>query len=432
MTDQNRTQQAWMEVVTARDEFLSSQDSIIDLMEISNTEASKLDLPAHLAQKLASALGRPDMEAATSAAIYAGVQQLILEINQAQESTDVSDESEQNERVSRAIDNFRSQLEEAGIDSNAIYQVLNHYWKINRRGPRSAMMLEALLITAVSQFEVFISQVISSSVKYNPSVLKRSGREFGFSEVLAHHSIEDFIASAADDYADKIMGESMAKWMAYLEGAVRAPTDWVSDYMNETMQRRHIHVHNGGRVSARYNENVGSRLSQPLGAHLAVSAEYLIEAIDRMAVVVMYVSQAALFAIFTTNKKGWEEIGLFDIGDPAFHLLSGNRHGVLVPLFEKIGDYALDVSAREHLRANCWQARKTIHGLGSVRAEVLAWDISSMNKRFLLARQCLLEDLVAAKETLQSLIEIGEVSTLDLATWPILEPLRRSQTAPTP
>ena len=473
---------AWVRVSAALDDFMSSQDAVVELMQLAHTEAARLDSDEYIAQKLCESLGRADISGPASRSIFEAVAAFVemtgavrsarranppsdgqeqaadevatddmdpqsesgvivqVEIAdtlvsaggaEADEDAQAESEALADEAAEAAVEAevkaLNDLLVSQGIPAEAVFRALTQYWRLERRGPRSALLLESLLISAVSQFETFVARVISESLYFSPQMLKESGRTFAFHEVTKHKNIEAFTEAAADDYADKLMREPMSKWLKFLNTSLRQDSMWVDDYLNEILQRRHIHVHAGGRVSALYIENTRNAGHLKIGKRMPVTAEYLHAALDRLAVVVLFISQASLFAI--RESKLAKSLG-FDAEDGksnevAFELLIEGRPGAVAEIFERVNPSIWTNSTREHVRANSWLAMKMLGRFDEVRADVEVWDVS-LSERLSLAKACLLET-PDAQGLLDRLMAAGEISVLDAAIWPLLEPLRRAQ-----
>jgi len=479
MTDVDAVVRAWVRVNVARDDFMSSQDAVLELMQMADTEAARLDSDEYIARKLCESLGRADISGPASRTIYEAVANFVemsravrSELRagteesapdsgtgtpaeaavetQADAPINASSENENPEEIVEAESGAEAEAEaeaeakaeaafaeevtvlndlliSQGIPADAVSRAISQYWKLERRGPRSALLLESLLISAVSQFETFVARVMSESLRFSPQLLKDSGRTFAFHEVTKHKDLEAFTDAAADDYADKLMREPMSKWLKFFGTSLRQDSMWVDEYLNEILQRRHIHVHAGGRVSAQYIENTPKVGALKIGKRMPVTAEYLEVALDRLAVVVLFISQASLYAI--RESKAAKGIG-FDADDGksnevAFELLLEGRPGAVAEIFDRIDPSIWSNSTREHLRANSWLAMKMLGRVDEVRSDIERWDVS-LSERLSLAKACLLETS-EAQAMLDRLMAAGEISVLDAAIWPLLEPLRRAQ-----
>jgi hypothetical protein len=440
----------------ARNQLLLSQDAVLDLSAISDTEAARLDLPENRAKRLTDALGRPDMPLEQAMAIYSAAETLLdVHIERlgdkrrakgdatpkpadagadAAESSlsDAPMEDSQPEPSPQeaAFHDLTTAIAEAGLPPRDVVRVISVSSKIGAAKSRSGLMLESLLISAVAQFEVFISRMITASLRFDPSALEASEKKYQYGDIYRFDSIDSFTTAAADAYVDALMYDGMHSWMKFLSRATRSDTSWVSDLLEEVVMRRNIHVHAGGRASTQYLGALGKKAAAvKVGDHLPVTADYLSDALDRMARSVIVLTQAASAAVCSTAKgKAAIAEGKVDpdqlVVDASFDLLAAGRYAAVAPLSTQLDPFPVSASTRERIRANSFVAQKKWTGLDSVRADIEAWDVTASEDELVLAKHCLLEEVEEAKKLFKRLSDTDRITLTELATWPILEPLR--------
>jgi hypothetical protein len=440
---------------------------VLDLARLSDTEAARLDFPESRAKRLSEAIGHPEHPLATSMTIFTAAEKMLLaheerharatkdevegenqpagntqgagkpsDTARGEESADesVAEPGNAGDEEHDETERLRSELEdaikEAGLPPRAIVNVFVTCVKILAEKSRSGLMLESLLIASVAQFEVFISRMITSSLRYDPSVMNASDRKFTYEEVAIHESIDSFTTASADAYVESLMYDGMTSWMKFLGRATRSNTDWVNDLLAEVVMRRNVHVHAGGRASAQYIAALGNKgAAVKLGAELPVTAEYLYDAMDRMARAAIVLTQSAVAAV-CTSSRGKADIKKLDpdagVTDSTFDLLTGGRWRAVAPLSAQLDHLVSNASTRERLRANSFHAQKQLDGIESIRGEVEAWDVSAAEDELKLAKHCLLDNIEPAKALFRKLESSGRLSLLELSIWPILEPIRGS------
>ena len=444
----------------SRNMLLLSQVSIVDLALLSDTEAARLDFPETRARKLAESLGVPDLPIASATAIFAAAERVIAASDLRHEQRQNNHSSEPNladgpragaEKVgtkpnegsdheidgqkneAQELEDLRNVLEESGLSTRSIFTCIVNTAKIRSQKSRSGLMLESLLLSAVAQFEVFISRMITISLRYDPSTLAASDKKYTFDEISIHDSLVSFTDAASDSYVDSLMYEGMQSWMRFLAKATRTNTEWVSDSLEEVVMRRNVHVHAGGRASVKYIAALGKKAAAvKVGDDLPVTAAYLNDALDRMAQAAIVLTQAALAAVCASARvrNGAEagpslqpEMGLVDA---SFDLLAAGRFACVAPLASQLEPYVTTAATRERLRANSLLAKKKQDGINAVRSEIESWDVSAAEDQLVLAKHCLLDEVDEARMVYERLSNLGEITVAELATWPILETLRTS------
>lgn len=284
-------------------------------------------------------------------------------------------------------------------------------------------MLQSLLITAVAQFETFVSRLIVTSLRYAPAALNGSKKELTFADVFKHESLSDFVRAEADSYVDSLMRKGMDEWLKFIKSATRCDVDWVADELAEVVLRRNAHVHTSGRANSDYLSKLGKRAAAvSLNAELPVTKDYLLAALDDMAVAVISLSQAAVTAIRATDADlPRDDLGLVQ---ETFEFLVSARYRAAASVYNRVEQQIPEAGSREMIRANSYHARKMLHGIAEVRRDMEDWDVSSSSSEFVLVRLCLLGEIDQAKTLYSQLSERGIVGVSELATWPILSELR--------
>lgn len=327
-----------------------------------------------------------------------------------------------------AIDILITKVAEADLPERALINVIVSWAKISSEKSRSGLMLESLLLSAVAQFEVFVSRLITASLRFDPAGLSESDTKYTFGDVAAFSTLDSFTNAAADTFVDSLMHSGMAGWMKFLARATRSDTAWVSDLLAEVVMRRNVHVHAGGKASAQYLASLGKNAAAvQVGDDLPVTEAYLEDSLNRMARAAIVLSQSGIAAVYGANRGKLlpEDLGQ-DTGvvDASFDLLSAGRFQAVAPLAEQLEAFVSKNSTKERLRVNSMWAQKKWLGDDNVRSEVEAWDVSSSEDELKLAKHCLLGEKDIALSLYRRLAEAKKLTVMELATWPVLETVR--------
>lgn len=434
----------------AQNAFLASQVAVLDLARMSESEAARLDFPEARAARLAETLGHPELELEKAMAILTAAESLLdsarvrREKKEAGEPTapasadatagasnSSAEAGESHEEEAVEGEELQAAIREAGLPDRAVVSAIRFVARVRAEKPRHPLMLESLLLSAVAQFEVFVSRVIKTSLMADPKPLMQSDATYSFKDVVADRTMEGFLTTVANQYVDALMYKGMDEWMKFLQRATRSETEWVTDLLAEVIMRRNVHVHAGGRASQQYLEKLGKAAAAvKLNQELPVTPDYLEDALDRMARVAIVLSQAGIAAVCAAAKE--DKRRTHDISqdggivNASYDLLAAGRHRAAKDLWPHLDKFVAKNSTRERLRANSYAARKALNGLDDVAAEIVEWDVSAAEDEIRLAKHCLLEDVDAARSIYDALEARGDITLFELATWPILEPLRRA------
>jgi hypothetical protein len=290
--------------------------------------------------------------------------------------------------------------------------------------PNKALLLNSsMLVTAVSTFETLLATVLSVQLKTFPGLIDASDRKFSLEDLDSFASVADARDAAIRDRVDSLMRESFDEWETWFKK--RASVELGSlcirrEHAYEVIQRRHLLVHTGGRVSKLYRDRVGEG-APPIGTSLAVPAEYLQDALDELDV--LGIALATRLAADWDAKDGPEAIG--QLSDIAYDLLRAGRYEAVVALTRAGQDMPAPARSETVMRVNGWIAAKAVDGVDSIAGEVGAWDVSALSPEFRLAKAALLNETEDALERIPQLLSNDLLDASNLDEWPLFAELRQ-------
>ena len=290
---------------------------------------------------------------------------------------------------------------------------------------REIVILNSLLITAVSEFETLIAGLVRLFLSARPEILRTSEKKFSYREIEEYSSIEEFREVTRESVADEVLRGGFDKWMAWLdkERNLGIPEVTTRNYaLSEIFQRRHLFVHNSGVVNSYYLERVTGDHLPPVGARLRVGARYLSNALDVMTVAGIKIG----IAVARKTLKGLEYLDEIDhyLGHVTYDQMIDRRYkvahdiGVLQSVSARTGEVKLIG------QVNAWLSLKNLSGVERIAPEVDAWDVSTLASRFKLAKLALLGRESEAYELTKKLLDIEELRASDWMTWPLLASVR--------
>lgn len=291
------------------------------------------------------------------------------------------------------------------------------------RPRRQPIFHNAMLISAVAAFESHLSTMAELYYQSAPEALhklpKEAIKEFSLRELQSLGSIDDAIELAIERRVSDLAFGSLSDWKKFF--ADRMNIDLAAllgswPRIHEVFERRHCIVHSDGHASRRYiREYSDVELGEPLHA----TNEYVSAALDSLELLGVLL-HSAVWAKFALDKQ--EVVDSLEA--TAFESLKAGRWEYSLKLYEYWQNLPLSAAERHMADVNVWIARKNLNGLASIEKEVDAWDISGSDDVYGFAKLCLLEDLDAAFAMLPDLVKREKVEGRELATWPLLSPLR--------
>ena len=180
-------------------------------------------------------------------------------------------------------------------------------YRMLTRARRVELLHRSMVTAAVSSFEVLISAALRYVFDANPDLMGSAGAEKKFSlfDLKKLGSIDDATQLLVNSRIDDLLYGSFKSWSQWWEKTLKFGFEEVSvswEKLNEIVERRHIIVHNGGRVSQRYIEAVPSaNPTVELGERLMVDKAYVVEALSQLRIVGVLLAMITLIKLDTEH-----------------------------------------------------------------------------------------------------------------------------------
>lgn len=291
--------------------------------------------------------------------------------------------------------------------------------------PQRQHLLHASLLTmAVGTLETAIAGVSTQHYALHPEALPAEEKEFSLAELAEFDDLQDARVAAIARRVDDLMRSGFDAWDKWFDGLLKESFENLAAdraVLSEAIQRRHIVVHNGGRVSRQYLAKVPD-VDAAIGEELPIDRAYLEAALDAITIF-------GLRLILTSWSK-WEpheDQASERAIDIVYEQLVAGRNEVASCIALTAMNFPADEMRRLSLRVNYWQAKKRIEGAESIRNEVAAWDTSALNPLYGVAKQLLLDDFDAAFPAIIELIEQKDVTPKVLREWPLFKEAREQE-----
>lgn len=278
------------------------------------------------------------------------------------------------------------------------------------------------LTMLITRFEEFIAVFISELYVLFPHKYLDK-QQISFSEI-ENLGITTVRKKIIDREIDAIMRESYMEWFKLFE-THGMKFESCKDEMNllkEIYARRNIIVHNSGRVNDVYLKNVPDTQFS-VGERLTIDEQYLNNAFCAIKIIVFTILVEAARLIKENKAEYLDEIfssaydelleGQYSVCYNIFHILSKNE--------------LLDAETKTMSQINYWLAAKEVVGLSAIKDEIEMFDVSALNRVFLLAKLLLLEKNNEATKVLEDLYNKKEFPISALEEWPLFKKYRNSK-----
>lgn len=296
---------------------------------------------------------------------------------------------------------------------------------------RLSRVSASLLISLVAEFEVLVSNLFGELFRCFPDWAISTEKSFGWEFISTADTLDGLKDQIIEDAVLATMYSSYGTWLDKFEGfQIAVPSVAREPETKEIFQRRHVVVHNGGRVNVTYLKRSNADPAPVLDSLLEVSLEYLNEAADRLFAVAAGLYAEVVRKVVESGDYRRVLEGL--LSKFVYELLSHRRFDALVITVAAIRIDSLDDAyLREMFKVNRWLALKRLGRFEECKDEVEAWDVDSEQPQLVLAKLALLD---RTDDGLRLIGEIRGTKSLSIeswATWPLLEDLRRAESSRT-
>lgn len=275
------------------------------------------------------------------------------------------------------------------------------------------------LIMLMTRFEELIANFLSILYcKYPHKYLDK--QQIMFSEIV-DIGIDEITQKIVSREVDKMMRESYVEWFKLMESHGMKFKSCQNELikLKEIYARRNIWVHNSGEVNKSYIENVPDTITA-IGEKLPIDDKYINDAFDAIKIII--------FSIFIDAVKLWDKdrnLYMEHIFNMAYEELEAEHYTICYNVFAALSESKyLDTALLTMSRVNYWIAAKRMRGLEEIKESVETFDVSALEKVFLLAKVVLLEKNGEATEIIESLFEKKELPAQCLEEWPLFKDYR--------
>ncbi|MDP8996533.1 MAG: hypothetical protein M3O03_05960 [Pseudomonadota bacterium] len=290
------------------------------------------------------------------------------------------------------------------------------------------------ILGLISLYDQFIRTLAQHVIAIRPHCLLGQERTIKISDVLNYKTIEEVKYACIDRELDRLLHESHLEQFKWFEEKLDLKIDPASDLktrFTELCERRNLFAHTGGRVSQQYLDEC-RKVNYDLkdikcGDELKSTRKYFATAVET---VIELATQLVHVIWQKTDKKGSTGAArsLINI---TFNLIRDGKYDLAIKLIEFILDNRttqnkLDIETKRiHLinHANALKLAEKPDYLKRVDVE----DWSSMTLKEELCLAAVRGEDEKFLKLLPKAIAAEEIFAQDFRTWPVFEPLRKSE-----
>lgn len=294
------------------------------------------------------------------------------------------------------------------------------------------------LISMVSEFDYFISELLNNIFRFNHDYIKSSQRSFNFQEIMEYDNLDEIIDYVIEKEIENVLRSSHSEQFSYLEKKFNISTLKKFDSWGgfiELTERRNLFVHTNGRVSKQYLsvcEREKYKANVSCGDVVHVDDEYLKNAHRIIYEVIFKLNHVILNIVFKKDSEKIDQINLQAI-NVVFDLLCKENYILVDSLCEFLLSKDYFIPSEKHKRMiivnQCLSLK--YQGNDIYKNKINALDWSSSSDLFILARSCVLDDHENSCKILEKIMNSGmEDSGLarhSFHDWPLFRNLRNEK-----
>jgi hypothetical protein len=334
---------------------------------------------------------------------------------------------EEAKREDKVADAWKLVAEQMDDDMGAAYEVLHLLYMKSTTPELAQTFHRSLLISAVAALDVLLLELIRHFYLVHPEALGKEA-SFTLKDLSEFSSLNDAKLSAVEQKADAILRDGLPGWRNWLKDQKIDLKTHCADFNNlaEIIQRRHVAVHNGGRVSrgylAKILELTGEASPYEMGEPLEIDSAYLEKAFDELE----SVGNLLVAAVWTKCLTDAEDVVSFELYVRSYDLLLAGRWAATACI-SAAGKQRLKPDDDLYLiqKVNAWLARKKMGE--DVSAEVEAWPTQTLNTKYQAAEAALLDDFDSLETLIEKCLVAGDLAPEDAWEWPLFAEIRSQE-----
>lgn len=289
----------------------------------------------------------------------------------------------------------------------------------------------SLIVSLVIGLEILIAEIVKNYVKtmdYTDQVLK--GKKIDFKTLAEIGSVDEAKAYLIDQHIETLLRASFTDWLDEIEGTLKIKVKRHPiikediKLINETIQRRHLIIHNDGVINDLYINKIDVSLRDSInkGDSLESDDEYLTERISIF-------RKFGLILIFSYGIKKYRNKMQEFFSE--FHniLLTFMKDEFEAPRYifnywannEKISKESQGISIVNYFLTYILNEDE------SIIKEIIDFNAEDYGEQFVLAKKVLLERGNAEKEVIKFLDSMDDDGFANALTWPLFDLWEKSQ-----
>lgn len=301
------------------------------------------------------------------------------------------------------------------------------------KSPNQGFMLwKGNFVLLISTFEYLFSDIITFYFQFYPHNILDKTIEVDLSEVKSCSTLDEYVDILISKKVESILYRSFEKQIEFIEKELKLDLeqkiiDW--DIIKEAILRRHLIIHNAGRINKRYLKEINLSKITDLknikeGDDVLVSPNYF----DRIYQEIFLAGNIIIQNCFRKWLKKYEELANIELIDLTYNGNFDKEYTVA----EKIGLYGKRYSTFNndfHFRINMnyCLSLKAQNKKQDLENEITQIDISNLSPIFVVAYYALKDDKKNTLKNLRNAKTVDKLEWNEVLEWPLFDGLRKDK-----
>ena len=277
------------------------------------------------------------------------------------------------------------------------------------------------IIMLITRFEEFIADFLR--ILYEKFPKKYLDKQTITYSEIAQIGVDDVKQKIIEREIDSIMRQSYSEWFSIFEEHKMNFENCATEYeqLKELYARRNIMVHNCAVVNESYIKNVPNT-PYKCGEKLFADDAYINKAFESVKTIIFCIMIEGI-RIEKANKDSYVD-NLFAL---AFNELVAKNYVTTKTVFFSLQKSPLIDEKTKHMAlVNYWISEIAISGLKCVKTDIEKFDVSALDKTFVVAKLVLLEKYQEATSYIEELYSKDELPFNAIEQWPLFIGYRNS------
>jgi len=314
---------------------------------------------------------------------------------------------------------------EIDLDQPAALRIMVHRRATEQLRNEVRLLRESSLMVLTTRSEWFVAQLVHLFFKRWPDAAGTSEPFFSLNTLASLQTIDEARDVLIEHKVESLMRLSFDDWIKFFRQKPKLGMGYLGNdthRIGEIFRRRNLIVHNGGRVSRRYIQEVDEplRMGLKLGDTIDVTPEYLhgsADLIEHLFVLIAAELWKKLDPEDDARGQLLQNLSVQRIREHRWAMARGFAYFVM-------NDNRLPEFTQLAARVNYWQTFKWAGQYDQIRAEVDACDFSAKNPLFQFALATIKDDFESVFRLLPAVLENRHLSRYELLDWPLFQAVR--------